>query len=52
MVTSLFCTQDIWDEDLIISYSDIIYNSEVLKLLKKSDEKVSVVMNKLEGTVA
>ena len=46
MVTSLFCTQDIWDEDLIISYSDIIYNSEVLKILKKSDEKVSVVIDK------
>lgn len=46
MVTSLFCTHDIWDDDLIISYSDIIYNSGVLKLLKKSNEKVSVVINK------
>jgi choline kinase len=46
MVVSLFCAQDFMDDDLIISYGDIIYNSEVLEKLIASDENISVVVDK------
>jgi len=44
MVTTLFCAHEFmqYDEDLIISYGDIIYEEKVLKALLNSDDEVVV----------
>lgn len=48
MVASLFCASEFFSsgDDLIISYSDIIYSSEVLKKLLDADAQISVVADK------
>jgi choline kinase len=46
MVHSLFCSKKFMDDDLIISYSDIIYKKSVLKKLISSDYDFSVVIDK------
>ncbi len=46
MVSSLFCGKDFMDDDLIISYADIIYKNEVLDKLIKSKDDLSVVVDK------
>ena len=38
MVSSLFCAEEFMDDDIIISYSDIIYKKGVLSALIDSDE--------------
>jgi len=46
MVSSLFCAKDYMDDDLIISYADIIYKNEVLKKLLNSQDDFSVVVDR------
>lgn len=46
MVSSLFAAEDVMDDDIIITYGDIVYRDEVLKKLIDSKEKVSVVVDK------
>ena len=46
MVSTLFCAKEEMDEDIIISYADIIYQKEVLEKLLKSNEDFSVVIDK------
>tara|TARA_Y100000591_G_C21753375_1_gene656038 strand:- start:500 stop:1201 length:702 start_codon:yes stop_codon:yes gene_type:complete len=48
MVSSLFCAEDFinQNEDLIISYSDIIFEKEVLKNLLKSNAPIAISVDK------
>jgi len=46
MVHSLFIAEREMDEDLIISYSDIIYEDKVLKKLIQTDGDIAVVVDK------
>ena len=44
MVHSLFCAEETMDDDLVISYADIVYTGEVLRALLGSDAPISVVI--------
>ncbi len=46
MVSSLFYAEDEFDDDLIISYADIIFSDKVLKKLIGSKDDFSVVIDK------
>ncbi|MDP3265871.1 MAG: phosphocholine cytidylyltransferase family protein [Sulfuricurvum sp.] len=46
MVSTLFCAKEFMDDDLIISYADIIYKKEILQKLISSEEEFSVVVDK------
>lgn len=46
MVASLFCAEEFMNDDLIISYSDIIYKKEVIESLINSKNDISVVVDK------
>ena len=46
MVSTLFCATDFMNDDIIISYADIIFKKEVLNKLIKSKEDFSVVIDK------
>ena len=46
MVASLFCAKDWLNDDVIISYADIIYQLPVLKQLLKSEADISVSSDK------
>lgn len=46
MVSTLFCTKDFMDDDLIISYGDIIYKKHVLQKLIDTKESFSVVVDR------
>ena len=45
MVSTLFCAKDFMqpDEDLVISYGDIVYEEKVLRTLMSSNAEISVV---------
>jgi len=45
MVSSLFCAKEFMDDDIIISYSDIIYTNEVLSTLIHADGDISVIVD-------
>ena len=45
MVTSLFNAKEFMNDDLIISYADIVYKPEILKKLIASNEDFSVVVD-------
>ena len=45
MVASLFCAEEYFDDDLIISYGDIVYSKIILKKLISSDKTFSVVVD-------
>ncbi len=45
MVYSLFCAEKELNDDVIISYGDIIYTDQVLQNLIDSNEKISVVVD-------
>lgn len=47
MVSSLFCAENRMDDDLLVSYSDIIYSQQILKALIDSRSDFSVVIDKL-----
>ncbi len=46
MVATLFCAKDYMDDDIIISYSDIIYKKDVLQKLINSNAPLSVVIDR------
>ena len=46
MVSTLFCAKDFMDDDLIISYADIIYKKDILLELIKSEKEFSVVVDR------
>ncbi len=48
MVSTLFCANELFDgsDDILISYGDIVYNNNVLSSIEKSDEQISVVVDK------
>lgn len=46
MVSTLFSAQDFMDDDLIISYADIIYSKEILCALAASGDDFSVVVDR------
>ena len=45
MVVSLFCAQDYFGDELLISYGDIIYSPEVLRKLIDSKSNISVILD-------
>jgi choline kinase len=46
MVYSFFCAEPEFDDDIIVSYSDIIYSEKILKKLIDSENEISVVVDK------
>jgi choline kinase len=46
MVHSFFCAEEFFNEDIIISYGDIVYSEDVLKKIYESDADMSVVIDK------
>jgi len=46
MVSTLFCAKDFMDDDLIISYADIVYKKEILDKLIDSKDDFSVVVDR------
>jgi choline kinase len=46
MVESLFCAKEFFDDDIFVSYSDIIYESRNLKALIESPHAVSVLVDR------
>ena len=46
MVVSLFCAEQIMDDDLIVSYGDIVYQPDVLQELIASPAPASVVVDR------
>ena len=46
MVTTLFCAEEEMNDDIIISYSDIIYSARALQSLLVSSSDFSVVVDK------
>ena len=46
MVATLFCSDECWDDDLIISYADIVYEHQVLEALMDDAAEFSVVVDK------
>ena len=48
MVSSLFCASELFngDDDILISYGDIIYNQKVLKAIIDSYDRINVVVDK------
>ena len=45
MVESLFCASDEFDDDLIISYTDIIYRIDIIKALVETPADIGVVID-------
>ena len=46
MVESLFCSRQEWDQAIIVSYGDIVYEKGVLKKLIDSQHDISVVIDR------
>lgn len=46
MVSTLFCAKDFMNDDLIISYADIIYQKEILLALINSKNNFNVIVDK------
>ena len=47
MVSTLFCADNLFDgnDDVLISYGDIVYNESVLKKINDSNDKINVVVD-------
>ncbi len=45
MVESLFCTRDYWNDEIIVSYGDIIYEEKILKKVIDSQGALNVVVD-------
>lgn len=45
MVSSLFCANEAFDSEIIVSYSDILFEREMLLELMKSKEQVSIIID-------
>lgn len=46
MVASLFCAEEEMNDDFIISYSDIVYKSDILNSLINNGKELSIVIDK------
>ena len=48
MVSTLFCASELFDgeDDILISYGDIVYNDNVFNAIHKSNEQINVVVDK------
>ena len=46
MVESLFCSESLWDDTIIVSYGDIIYEKKVLESMMRSKDDISVIIDK------
>lgn len=46
MVASLFCSEHLWDDDLLISYADIVYPSGMLTALIAEQHPFAVAVDK------
>lgn len=46
MVSTLFCAEDEMDDDIIISYADIIYDSSIVKKLKEDTSDFAIIVDK------
>lgn len=46
MIYSLYCAKDFMDDDLIISYADIVYKKDILEKLINSKDDFSVVVDR------
>ncbi len=46
MIETLFCAEEEFDEPMIISYGDIIYEKEIIKKLMDNDENISVIIDR------
>lgn len=46
MVMTLWCAKEEFNDDIIISYGDILYNAEVLEKVMKSPHDISVVVDR------
>jgi L-glutamine-phosphate cytidylyltransferase len=48
MVSTLFCASELFDgeDDILISYGDIVYNDSILNAIQKSSERINVVVDK------
>ena len=46
MVTTLFAAKEYMDDDLIISYSDIVYKKGILKKLIDSNQEIGVIVDR------
>jgi choline kinase len=46
MVETLFCTASHFDEDIIVSYADIVYEPRVLEALLDSPHDISVIVDR------
>jgi choline kinase len=47
MVYTLFCAKDLFGEEFIVSYGDIVYGPEVLRTLVASTAPVSIIVDRL-----
>ncbi len=47
MVSSLFCAEDEFNDDIIVGYGDIVYEPDVIQSLMESPAQVSVVVDRL-----
>lgn len=46
MVASLFCSEHLWDDDLLISYADIVYPASILNALIAEQHPFAVAVDK------
>lgn len=46
MLYSLFCAEDFFEDEFILSYSDIFYSLDILKKLKTEKSDITVVVDK------
>ena len=48
MVSTLFCASELFDgeDDILISYGDIVYNDNVFNTIQESNEQINVVVDK------
>ena len=46
MVTTLFVAKEYMDDDLIVSYSDIVYKEGILKKLIDSNQEIAVIVDR------
>ena len=47
MVSSLFCAEGEFNDDIIVGYGDIVYQTDVIQSLMESEAGVSVVVDRL-----
>lgn len=45
MVESLFCSESLWDDDVIVSYGDILYEKKVLESVMRSKDDINVIID-------